>query len=111
MLRETEMWVSADDECVVDGETISPRHTFFEPSLITSNCSKKLLVIDTIRLLSPLVLRNAPPPLPVCVIKMVTLAEVTMNDGNETVCILKGRGGFVNDVGLMVMDEVVCNLV
>ncbi|KAK2955215.1 hypothetical protein BLNAU_9767 [Blattamonas nauphoetae] len=43
MLSETDLWVSADDECVVDGENISPRHTFFEPSLITKNCSSEFV--------------------------------------------------------------------
>ncbi|KAK2955044.1 hypothetical protein BLNAU_9975 [Blattamonas nauphoetae] len=42
-LAENDMWVSADDKCVVDGENISPRHTFFEPSLITKNCSSEFV--------------------------------------------------------------------
>ncbi|KAK2955218.1 hypothetical protein BLNAU_9770 [Blattamonas nauphoetae] len=42
-LSETDLWVSADDECAVDGENISPRHTFFEPSLITKNCSSEFV--------------------------------------------------------------------
>ncbi|KAK2950902.1 hypothetical protein BLNAU_14204 [Blattamonas nauphoetae] len=42
-LAETDLWVSGDDECVVDGENISPRHTFFEPSLTTSNCSSEFV--------------------------------------------------------------------
>ncbi|KAK2950375.1 hypothetical protein BLNAU_14710 [Blattamonas nauphoetae] len=42
-MTETDMWVSADDECVVDGENISPRHTFFEPSLITKDFSSEFV--------------------------------------------------------------------
>ncbi|KAK2956158.1 hypothetical protein BLNAU_8938 [Blattamonas nauphoetae] len=43
ILAENDMWVSTDDECVVDGENFSPRHAFFEPSLITKNCSSEFV--------------------------------------------------------------------